>query len=166
MPKPGREQKQFNIKLTGESEIATIEAVQKYCSENKINISDLVIAALRNALDNSLMPPDDSEVLNQRFNELTSKVNAIESTLELLTNELASRKNKTKVKNTNKSEIRAISYLKAYNILPKDIKPSVSDVDKIYDGNDGSRWVFLGIQKSPTSGLPTKSFKRLPILEG
>jgi hypothetical protein len=164
MPKPGREQKQFNIKVTGESEILTIEAAQKYCADNKIAVSDFVISALRKALDSGLIPPDDSEVLNQRFNELTSKVNAIESTLESLTKELAilkSRKQpskKPKVKSSTDPDIRTIGYLKSYNVLPKGFVPMPTDIDKVFDGIDGSRWRYLGVHKSTLA----KQFQRLP----
>lgn len=161
MSKPGRNQKQFNIKVTGASEIATIEAVQQYCTEHKINVSDFVVAALRIALGSELVPPDDSEILNQRVTALEQFVTEIKNDVRVLKSQKPKPSGKTKNRPTGKPEVRAISYLKADNILPKDIKPTDADIEKIFDGIDGSRWIYLGIQKSPTSGLATKAFQRV-----
>lgn len=148
MVKPGQQQRQFNIKVTGQSEIATVEAVQKYCSENKINISDFVVTALRNALDSNLVPPDDLTVVNRRLDSLEQNINQeisqLKNDIQLLKQSAVEPPVQPKDK---KPVIKTIGYLKNYNILPKKINVTEKDIGKFFDGNNGSKWQYLGRTK-------------------
>ncbi|OKH56257.1 hypothetical protein NIES2101_00285 [Calothrix sp. HK-06] len=96
-----------------------------------------------------------------RLNFLELKVEEIKSTKERSTSANKKPATKLKPKSPNKNEVRSIGYLKSHNVIDKKIKPTEDDIGTFYDGNDGSKWEYLGYQKGAASGLPQKQFQRV-----
>lgn len=106
---------------------------------------------------------EQEQILNvsDRLKSLEDAINKFAEELPQIKFDVQLLKESRKSKPTGKPEIRSIGYLKQWGIIPKTLKPTDADIDKIFDGIDGSQWQYLGHIKGNSNGLLSKQFQRV-----
>lgn len=146
---------QLSLRFDEHTELLT--KVKEHCAANGLSLTSFVASAMERELKSS------EELINGRFDELHQRVTNLEGDIADLKKLVRQPKpsSKPKARTSTEPEVRAITYLKSYRILSQNIKPTDTDIDKIFEGNDGSKWKYLGVQPSKSTGLPSKLFQRL-----